>query len=70
MKMGIGTTDHTESVSVCFDYKTINNVMTLVDDGVDFRFRIGYIPESNGGMASFIRTDETEKYFIMTSREN
>lgn len=71
MKMQVGTSEYEGSVSVCFDYKTFNNVMTLLNgDAEDFQFRIGYIEQSQGGMASFIRKDESEKYFIMTSREN
>jgi hypothetical protein len=70
MKMAIGQSDYGD-VSVCFDFKTINNVMTLINgDATDFRFRIGYIPQSNGGMSSFVKNDDSEKYFVLSMREN
>lgn len=70
MKMAFGQCDY-EDVSICFDFKTFNNVMTLINgDATDFKFRIGYIPESSGGMASFIKNDDSEKYFVLSMREN
>lgn len=70
MKMTIGRSDY-EDVSVCFDFKTFNNVMTLLNgDATDFKFRIGYIPQSNGGMSSFVKNDGSEKYFVLSVREN
>lgn len=70
MRMVIGETDY-ENVSICFDFKTFNNVMTLLNgDATEFKFRIGYIPENDGGMASFIKNDDSEKYFVLSMREN
>jgi len=70
MRMVIGQSEF-DDVSVCFDFKTFNNVMTLINgDATDFHFRIGYIPQSGGGMASFIKGDDSEKYFVLSMREN
>ena len=45
--------------------------MTLINgDATDFKFRLGYIAQSSGGMASFIKSDDTEKYFVLSRREN
>jgi len=70
LKMSIGVSDY-DDASVCFDFKTINNVMTLLGgDATDFSFRIGYMPSNNGGMASFIKNDGSEKYYVLSMREN
>lgn len=69
MKMDIGASEY-EDVNVCFDFKTLNNVMMLINgDATDFSFRLGYIPRSSGGMASFVKNDGTEKYYILSMRE-
>jgi hypothetical protein len=69
MKMSIGTSDY-ENINICFDFKTLNNIITLLNgDSSEFIFRIGYIPKTSGGMASFIRKDNSEKYYILSMRE-
>jgi len=70
MKMSVGTTEY-DNVSVCFDFKSINNVITLLNgDATNFSVRVGYIPQSAGGVASFIKNDASEKYFLLSMREN
>ena len=70
MKMVIGSTEYND-VSVCFDFKSINNVMTLLNgDATEFTIRLGYIPSSMGGAASFIKSDGSEKYYLLSMREN
>ncbi|MCK5016217.1 MAG: hypothetical protein KAS32_04015 [Candidatus Peribacteraceae bacterium] len=69
MKMAIGESGF-DDVTICFDFKTFNNIMTLIGgDAIEFKIRVGYIPRSNGGMISFIKNDESEKYFLMSKRE-
>ena len=70
MKMAIGASEY-DDVSVCFDFKTINNVMTLLNgDATEFSVRLGYIPSSAGGAISFIKSDGNEKYYLLSMREN
>jgi len=70
LKMDIGSSDH-DDVDICFDFKTFNNVMALINvDATEFKFRLGYIQDSSGGMSSFIKSDDTEKYFVLSKREN
>jgi len=70
MKMSIGTTEY-DDVSICFDFKNINNVITLLNgDATSFSLRVGYIPQSAGGVASFVKNDASEKYYILSTREN
>lgn len=70
MKMSVGSTEY-DNVSICFDFKSINNVITLLNgDATSFSVRLGYIPQSSGGIASFIKNDGSEKYFLLSMREN
>ena len=70
MKMSVGETEY-KDVSICFDFKTINNIMTLLNgDATSFSLRIGYIPQSSGGVAAFTKDDGSEKYFLLSTREN
>lgn len=69
MKMAVGSSEF-EDVSICFDFKTINNIMILLNgDATDFTFRIGYIKQTLGGIASFIKNDGSEKYYLLSMRE-
>lgn len=70
MKIDIGKSDY-DDVLICLDFKNFNNVMTLLNgDYEDFTFRIGYVVKSQGGLVSFIRNDESEKYYLTSIREN
>jgi hypothetical protein len=70
MKMSIGATECSD-IAVCFDFKTINNIIVLLNgDATNFSIRMGYIPQTSGGMVSFIKNDGTEKYFLLSMREN
>jgi hypothetical protein len=70
MSITIGETDY-EDLDIRFDFKTFNNIMTLINgDFEDFSFRIGYVPKSNGGMVSFEKDDGSERYYIISVREN
>lgn len=69
MKMSIGSSDYGD-VSICFDFKTINNIMNLLNgDATDFSFRIGYMSDTDGGIASFVKNDGSEKYYLLSMRE-
>jgi hypothetical protein len=69
IKIEIGKSDY-EDVTVCFDFKTFNNVITIINgDFEDFEFRIGYVKKSGGGLISIINEDESEKYYILSMRE-
>jgi len=70
MKMEIGSSDYTD-VDLCFEFKTFNNIMTLINgDFADFTVRVGYIKKNNGGMISFINGDNSEVYYLLSTREN
>ena len=70
MKMEIGTSDYGD-VNLCFEFKTFNNIMTLINgDFSDFTVRVGYIKKNNGGMISFINGDNSEVYYLLSTREN
>jgi len=70
MVMNIGETDYDANMSICFEFKTFNNIMSLINgDFEDFTFRLGYIPKSDGGLISFEKNDGTEKYYLLSIRE-
>jgi hypothetical protein len=72
MKIEIGKSDYDyDDFLICFDFKNFNNVMTLLNgDWENFIFRIGYVVKSQGGLISFIKNDENEKYYLTSIREN
>ncbi len=70
MKMDIGDSEH-DDISICFDFKTFNNIMTLINgDFEQFKFRVGYIKKNDGGMISFIKDDDSEKFYMLSNREH
>ncbi len=70
IRMSIGEAEYS-NVNICFDFKNINNIMTLLNgDATSFSIRIGYIPQNSGGIVSFIKNDSSEKYFLLSVREN
>jgi len=70
MKMDIGDSDF-DDINLCFEFKTFNNIMTLINgDFTVFTMRVGYIKKNNGGMVSFIREDASEVYYQLSTREN
>jgi len=69
MKMSLREVTH-QDMFVCFDYKCVNDVMTLINgDAYDFKFRLGYIPTKNSGLISF-KNEDSEKYYLLSLREN
>ena len=70
MKIAIGESDY-EDIDICFEFKTFNNIMTLINGNFDdFTFRLGYVKKSNGGMISLEKVDGSERYYIISIREN
>jgi len=72
MSFEIGDTKY-DDLEVCFEFKTFNNIMSLINgDFEDFSFRIGYVVKNKGGMISLIKNDEveTEKYYMLSMRES
>lgn len=71
MKMALGDSKSDESISICTDFKVIYNVLSLVESNfADFTFKVSYIRKSQGGLISFIKNDGSEKYYILSVREN
>ncbi len=71
MKMNIGNTDYGNDIDLCFDFKVFNNIMQLINGDFDeFTFRVGFVEKNNGGMVSFIKNDGSEKYYLLSVREN
>ena len=68
--MKLGNVEY-QDVSIPFEFKTFNNIMTLLNGDVEsFVFRIGYIPDVDGAIISFIKEiDGTEKYYQLSIRE-
>lgn len=59
-----------DDMFVCFDYKSLNDIMTLIgNDAYDFTFRLGYLPQRNSGLISF-RKGDSETYYLLSLREN
>lgn len=70
MKMNIGESEYPDDITLCFEFKTFNNIMTLINgDFEDFVLKIGYKKENEGGMVSFIKNDGSEKYYLLSIRE-
>lgn len=69
MKMVIGESLYMD-ISLCFDYKTLNNVISLIgSDFEEFSIRIGYSPARNAGLISIIKNDKSERYYVLSTRE-
>ncbi len=70
IKIEIGKSKFTD-VSICIDFKVLNNVMTCINgDYEDYTFRVGYVEKSNGGLISFINETNSEKYYVLSMAEN
>jgi hypothetical protein len=70
LKIKVGISEYDDTI-ICFDFKMMNNIMTILNgDAVDFTFRIGHIKKSNSGLISFVKNDDTEKYYLLSTREN
>ena len=71
MKIALGDVSDCDDIDICFEFKTFNNIMTLINgDFEDFTFRLGYVPKNNGGMISLVKSDNSERYYIISIREN
>ena len=69
MSLSIGNTEY-DDVDICFDFKTINNMFTILNgDATEYKIRIGYMPRTSGGMISFVKNDNSERYYILSTRE-
>lgn len=69
MMMKLQETD-ADDMFVCFDFKSLNDVVTIINgDAYDFSFRLGYLPQRNSGLVSFMKEGE-ETYYLLSLREN
>lgn len=56
-----------DDMSICFDFKNITNAIGIL--GNDFSMNIAYVKEQELGMLSISNEDETEKYYLMSKRD-
>jgi hypothetical protein len=57
-----------ENMSICLDFKNIVNAISIIG-GDDFKLNISYVASQDLGMLYIKNTDETEKYFLMSHRD-
>lgn len=58
----------TNDLSMCFDYNLFCNLMNVVDDE-NFKIKLTYMEEREGGMVYLYNLDESEQYFLMSKIE-
>jgi hypothetical protein len=59
-----------KDVSLCFDFKNINALMTIVAEEADkFTVSFRWVEAQKGGMLSLEKDDGSEKYYIVTHKE-
>lgn len=56
-----------DDITICFDYKNVAGIMSIIEEG--FVTKFAYVPEQEMGMIYFTKEDETEKYYLMSRRD-
>jgi hypothetical protein len=60
-----------DDLNLCFDFKNFSNLMAVVEGREDeFRISFTYIREQNLGMSYLEKTDNSERYYLMSKMEN
>lgn len=67
-KMAKKKKDEIDDLVLCFDYKNIVNLMSVLDEGQEYQVSFAYLPEQELGMLFLGSKDASEKYFIMSRR--
>jgi len=72
IKVLIGNSEYNGNITVCFSFKSINNMIELIKQNyLDFVFSMDYIEENKACKISMIcDIDHVEKYFILNMIEN
>lgn len=60
--------DQIDDLVLCFDYKSIVNLMAVLDDEQEYQISFAYLEEQELGMLFLGSEDLSEKYFIMSRR--
>lgn len=58
-----------DDMSMCYDFKNVVNALSLIDSD-DFIIKFAYVTEQELGMVALIKSDESEKYFLMSKTDN
>jgi hypothetical protein len=60
-----------QDMSMCFDFKNIVNLMTVLNGSSDdFTCKFAYVAEQELGMLAVSNEDDSEKYYLMSKRDN
>ena len=54
--------------TICFPFKNFNSVMSVVGDD-EYSLGIYYIEQADMGMISFVKEDESEKYYVFSVKD-
>ncbi len=67
VRLDLSTVEHT-NLSLCFDFKNISSLMCILGEG--FMAHFAYIKEQELGLAFFEKSDSSEKYYLMSKRDD
>lgn len=68
IKVDVFACEDEANKTICFPFKNFNSVMSTLEDG-EFSLGIYYIEQADMGMISFVKEDESEKYYVFSVKD-
>lgn len=70
LRIDLCNVEHSD-MSMCFDFKNVVNLMTVLNgSSSEVTCKFAYLDEQELGMLSVYNEDESEKYYLMSKRDN
>jgi hypothetical protein len=71
LRIDLCEVDDYQDMSMCFDFKNVVNLMSVLNGASsEFMCRFAYVAEQELGMLSIVNDDGSEKYYLMSRRDN
>ena len=68
IKLDIFSCEDEANKTICFPFKNLNSVMSVLDEGV-YVIDVYYIESADMGMVAFIKEDESEKFYVFSVKD-
>lgn len=67
VRLDLATVEHT-NLSLCIDFRNISSLMNILGEGFTAHFT--YVQEQDMGLIFFEKSDGSEKYYLMSKKDN
>jgi len=71
LKFHLGVNSDEDDLTICFDYRNIENMLTIIDDDYgNYELSLSFLRDKDMGLMYIHNNDESEKYYFMSVSEN